>query len=138
MKETGIRNFCESICGGHCCGTKCYKSKNACHKNEGRRISCSIFICGAMRHDFFTAKECSYLWGAKRQVENDMFPYFGFGGNCYYEPMTTKQIEDIRFNNKIITNLEKINVKKVKKKVKEVIRTMTPKQIKEHVRVNYW
>jgi len=44
MKASGIRAFCTNMCKGDCCGG-CYESKNACHKHEGRRISCSIYLC---------------------------------------------------------------------------------------------
>jgi len=46
MINSGIRNYCTNICKGECCGN-CYShNKEACHKNEGRRLACSIFICG--------------------------------------------------------------------------------------------
>ena len=44
MIKTGIRDFCSNICKGNCC-MRCYQSKNACHKHEGRRLSCSAFVC---------------------------------------------------------------------------------------------
>ena len=48
MTKSGIRKYCSEICVGSCCGG-CYKnSKKACHRNEGRRISCSTYFCGRM------------------------------------------------------------------------------------------
>jgi len=44
MIKTGIRDFCSNICKGRCC-YGCYDSEHACHKNEGRRLSCSAFVC---------------------------------------------------------------------------------------------
>ena len=44
MKETGIRDFCTDICKGSCC-SGCYTRETACHKNEGRRLSCSTYVC---------------------------------------------------------------------------------------------
>lgn len=44
MAKTGIRNFCTNVCKGNCCG-RCYTSENACHKHEGRRLTCSAFVC---------------------------------------------------------------------------------------------
>jgi len=44
MEASGIRAYCTNICKGRCC-ENCYTSKNACHKHEGRRISCSAYIC---------------------------------------------------------------------------------------------
>lgn len=40
MIDSGIREYCESICKGKCC-IGCYDSSNACFKNEGRRLACS-------------------------------------------------------------------------------------------------
>lgn len=45
MLKSGIRRFCETVCKGLCCGPRCYYSDNACHKNEGRRLACSLFLC---------------------------------------------------------------------------------------------
>lgn len=44
MIQSGIRAYCTDICKGRCCGN-CYTSKNACHKHEGRRIACSVYMC---------------------------------------------------------------------------------------------
>lgn len=44
MIKSGIRGFCTDICRGKCC-ISCYGSPQACHKNEGRRLACSVFIC---------------------------------------------------------------------------------------------
>lgn len=44
MKESGLRKFCSEYCKGSCC-SGCYETDDACHKNEGRRISCSIYVC---------------------------------------------------------------------------------------------
>ncbi len=44
MNASDIRKYCTDICKGQCCG-ECYTSENACHKHEGRRISCSAYVC---------------------------------------------------------------------------------------------
>lgn len=44
MTESGIRQYCTEICKGHCCAG-CHGTEEACNKNEGRRLSCSMFIC---------------------------------------------------------------------------------------------
>ena len=48
MVKSGIRRYCSEICHGQCCGG-CYTSERACHKNEGRRLSCSTYVCGGLR-----------------------------------------------------------------------------------------
>jgi len=45
MKASGIRAFCTNICKGNCCDNCYTKSKNACHRHEGRRMSCSVYLC---------------------------------------------------------------------------------------------
>jgi hypothetical protein len=44
MEASGIRAFCTNMCKGDCC-SGCYESKEACHKHEGRRMSCSVYLC---------------------------------------------------------------------------------------------
>jgi len=48
MEESRIREYCTDICKGECCG-ECYNSENACHRNEGRRLGCSIFLCNPIK-----------------------------------------------------------------------------------------
>ena len=45
MIKSGLRKFCTEICKGNCCHG-CYDSPKACHKNEGRRLSCTLYLCG--------------------------------------------------------------------------------------------
>lgn len=47
MQRSGVAHFCREVCKGNCCGS-CYKSKQACHKHEGRRLACTAFICGKL------------------------------------------------------------------------------------------
>ena len=56
MNDSGIRDFCSKICRGMCC-MNCYESENACHKNEGRRLACSLFICDSLKYILFSKKE---------------------------------------------------------------------------------
>ena len=44
MIESGIRKYCTTVCKGYCCGL-CSFSENACFRNEGRRLPCSIYLC---------------------------------------------------------------------------------------------
>jgi hypothetical protein len=44
MIKSGMRAYCTNICKGKCCDG-CYTSKDACHKHEGRRMSCSVYMC---------------------------------------------------------------------------------------------
>lgn len=48
MADSGIRQFCSEVCHGQCCVGCWDRNPNACHRNEGRRITCSAFICGEL------------------------------------------------------------------------------------------
>jgi len=56
MKDSGIRNICSNYCMGHCCDS-CYGSEEACHKNEGRRLACSFYLCYSLRQLLLTKYE---------------------------------------------------------------------------------
>jgi hypothetical protein len=49
MTDSGIRKWCSDHCKTKCC-EGCYKSDQACHKNEGRRLTCSLYLCGSIVH----------------------------------------------------------------------------------------
>jgi len=55
MIDSGIREYCETVCRGYCCGL-CSFGENACFKNEGRRLPCSIYLCTALL-DLFPDKD---------------------------------------------------------------------------------
>jgi len=46
MIKSGFRKYCSEVCVGSCCGGCYTKSEKACHRNEGRRLSCSTYFCG--------------------------------------------------------------------------------------------
>ena len=86
MKSSGIRSYCEQRCFGACC-RGCYESENSCHKNEGRRISCSVFICSALKKLVLSEKEvrnyykiqdavCDAINTARRGAEKYISSYF--------------------------------------------------------------
>ena len=45
MIKSGLRKYCTEVCKGDCCHG-CYTGPKACHKNEGRRLSCTLYFCG--------------------------------------------------------------------------------------------
>ena len=100
MTNTGIRNYCTNVCKGNCCGA-CYTSPDACHKNEGRRISCSIFLCQSLCNILFTTKSAAnWYWDVHRRVGTAVAfvrnkGAYG-GGNPYFNPMTKKMIKNFK------------------------------------------
>lgn len=49
MEESGICHFCSETCKGRCCIGCWEKNPASCHRNEGRRISCSVFLCSGLK-----------------------------------------------------------------------------------------
>ena len=45
MEKSGIRSYCTDICKGDCCGSCYTNNPEACHRNEGRRLACSVYLC---------------------------------------------------------------------------------------------
>jgi hypothetical protein len=59
MVKSGVRDYCVNVCKGKCC-QGCYETENACHKNEGRRLKCSWFICSDLTRNIFKDKMTNY------------------------------------------------------------------------------
>jgi len=117
MEESGLRNYCTYICKGKCC-QGCYTSKNSCYKNEGRRISCSIFICEQLNYfltrcadDLYIVnkdesyKNYIYLFGKLRgfiysHIDQTLYAYMGY--SIYFKPHTKELIETIKFSKQLL------------------------------------
>jgi hypothetical protein len=84
MMDAGIRKFCSDICKGHCCGG-CYEGPHACHRNEGRRICCSIFLCMDLKNVIFDEKEHKLWTNMQDQMYNHMKPWHGEYKSPYYD-----------------------------------------------------
>ena len=57
MVKSGLRDFCSNVCAGACC-SGCYEtSPSACIINEGRRLTCSAFICSTLIEDLFDRED---------------------------------------------------------------------------------
>ena len=133
MIKSGIRGFCTDICHGSCCGN-CYLSENACHKNEGRRLSCSVFICWNLSDLLFNS-ECKEAY---TEMENmimhelrissdisnnkahvpDNWIYHKF--LMYYHPHSKKMRDEFLIEDKFLNILDKIDVKEVKNKLNSI------------------
>ena len=102
MIDTRIREYCESICKGVCCGD-CYDSDHACSKNEGRRLPCSFFVCEQLRNRFDTAIRNQWRAAAvavERRVESHMDMK-----SCYFNVNTPKVQRAFRVQKSLIDDL---------------------------------
>jgi len=98
MESSHIRKYCTDICKGDCCNG-CYESNKACHKNEGRRLACSCFLCAQLITFVFPTGKERYKYNKLSEAirnalrkADDRWQYH----NVYFEPYTSKQMENFR------------------------------------------
>lgn len=119
MVSSGIRDFCTETCQGYCCD-KCYTSKNACHKNEGRRLSCSVFICLNLRDIIFSRKENEAYMEVKKMIEHK-FTEFGISfGSIYFYPHSKRVRDKFLIEDGSLDLLNEINISEVKNKLRAI------------------
>ena len=122
MESSGIRNICSNYCMGRCC-EGCYKSEKACHKNEGRRLSCSFYMCYSLKRLVFTDHESKIFntidsaIGAKvrealkaDKAKNGMYP------NIYFEVSSRSVRARFSIDINILNKLDKIDIDNVQAK----------------------
>lgn len=102
MEDSGIREICSNICHGSCCGRDCFTSDKACHKNEGRRVACSIFLCGKITR-IFNEEQRKVYFDIKDAVMQAVFKNKYTKGSEFFDPPTdipmfkkTYRTKDIR------------------------------------------
>ena len=115
MVSSRIREYCTTICKGKCC-TGCYeKNEEACHRQEGRRLSCSIFLCIPL-YNYIPKDSYKVLINAKNAIIKE---YHKFSKkNIYFYAPSEKFFKESRFPEYIC----KLNDKNI---IKEVNIAMT-------------
>jgi hypothetical protein len=96
MKDSGIRTFCEHYCKGACCGTECFNSKNACHKNEGRRLACSFYLCQEVAYLVMPLRIDTLRQKAKYEALEALRKAHGSYLEAYFKPYPQKTIKNYR------------------------------------------
>lgn len=129
MIDTRIREYCESICKGVCCGD-CYDSDYACSKNEGRRLPCSMFICKELRKHLNT-KIRNIWYDVAVAIECRVESHMGMK-NCYFNVNTPKVQKAFKIPKFPIDDLvsRKDDIEIIKRTMKKLIENKT------HVRVS--
>lgn len=116
MKETGIRGYCSEYCKGYCCGT-CYKSKDACHKHEGRRMACSIYVCDSLEAIIFSKTEAQTLYRMRSDIDDALHPFYK-ASHYFDTPKNEKELrENFRVRKEIIDRLKKFDMDEIQDKV---------------------
>jgi hypothetical protein len=120
MSSSGIRSFCTIICKGYCC-RDCYDSPRACRYNEGRRITCSIFICSELIELTFDKKEKNKYYRVRNEIIKLVVLSYkkslAAGNfdiknkNHYFQPMTREQIELFEIDKNKLNLPETENIK---------------------------
>ena len=126
MVKSNIRKFCTQVCHGKCC-SGCYESKNACHLHEGRRLTCSAFICLNLKSLIFNDKERSIYSDISSKIVREMTrvrPGGISGANVYFYPHTKKERKEFHIDKGVLDQLNKIDIDEVANKIK-CIRALT-------------
>jgi len=124
MVKSGIREFCTEVCQGYCCGN-CYNSKNACHRNEGRRLSCSVFLCANLRNLIFSshANMKAYI-EMERVIIHKLSEILVAGKNPYIDicrhPHNKESRNKFSIDGKSLDILDKINLEEIKNKLRAI------------------
>lgn len=120
MFKSGLRDFCSNVCKGACC-SGCYElSISACIINEGRRLTCSAFICATLQSDLFDHQEKKLYYHVMRECIEDTFQRY-CTGNIYFSIHGPKIRQTLTFPREILSffgNEEIIN--KCKQKLEEL------------------
>jgi len=121
IKASGIRDICSGYCLGNCC-SGCYESRKACHSNEGRRLSCSFFICGVLKDLFFDDHEREIYQRIRMAVMESMSEALGDSHKNPYFTINDKVIRDaFGIDIKTLNMLNKISINKIRFKTNAFI-----------------
>lgn len=112
MIDSEIRRYCTDICKGSCC-TSCYKdNEEACHRQEGRRLACSIFICYALS-SLLSEKDSVAMLKADRIVGDEYAKYSP--KNPYFKKPIPRFLKQSLFPSEIIEALDAEMAERIKK-----------------------
>lgn len=116
MEDSRIRDICSNYCFGHCC-MGCYESKEACRSNEGRRLSCSFFICGILKDLFFNGDEREIYQKVSNIIRERMSEALGGSRKNPCFTVNDKVVRDaFRIDRETLDMLNKISINKIRTK----------------------
>lgn len=128
MIAAEIRRYCTDICKGSCCAS-CYKdNKEACHKQEGRRLSCSIFICYSLTN-LLISEDVSILSKVRNVIE-DEYNKFSLQ-NPYFNKPKPRFLKQARFPSE---SIEALNTK-MSERIKKIMTILITN--KKNIRKNH-
>ena len=105
MIDSGTRAYCADVCKGECCGG-CYSmNPDACHHCEGRRLSCSFYLCPEITlylnkqaaHDYWRIRDL-VMPEYRKFVSKNKSPYYCKPMSNYFKeakfPIEIEQLAD--------------------------------------------
>lgn len=120
MINSGIREYCTKICKGKCC-SGCYElNPKACWRCEGRRLSCSIYLCNDLLIFFGTIdkKILKTILNARANITKEYRKYSIH--NIYFNLPNNKFFKQSRFSKTAINKLLDLQtINKVNKMIKK-------------------
>jgi hypothetical protein len=120
MIDSGIRKFCSEVCKGRCC-LGCYESEKSCVKNEGRRLSCSIWVCNEMLNLIFSERDKLRITILRDKITEDLQYWMNalsyHRKNVYFNPHSEYVMKNFRINKKFVNFLDSIDIKNIKRKI---------------------
>ena len=96
MAVSGVRDYCAKTCYGACCDG-CFETERACHKNEGRRLACSLFLCGTLSNIILTDRQDKVYRDLTNDITNALRKAEGskdWPESIYFTPYTKTKIEN--------------------------------------------
>jgi hypothetical protein len=107
MIKSGIRDFCSKQCQGQCC-SNCFTSEKACYRNEGRRLSCSIYLCPPLQNLIFTSHEKELYTKFSAAIKSELHRLMR--KNIYYNIHTEIVRKRFQMNEKLLNVLNMISM----------------------------
>lgn len=121
MINSDIRQYCTDICKGQCC-LGCYKDNpNACHRQEGRRLACSIYTCYGLKNQF--SKEVIKILSKIDYDIRDKYYEYDCRFDVYFDVPNKIFFRTVRFPISIKEDLGRINIRKIKNIMNKLIKT---------------
>jgi hypothetical protein len=108
MVDSGIRQFCQSICKGDCCRS-CARPEGPtrCYNGGPRNIACSSFLCGTLK---------SIL--EQNGVQPKNYKLIGLWGNEFYKIYNKKDYARYERNSQVIPKIgNPLRIKKILEKL---------------------
>lgn len=116
MRKSDLRDFCSDICQGCCC-SDCFTSKNACHKNEGRRLSCSAYLCLNLKTLVLNNEEIEIYSSFERSLTTNLQAVAFDSEKIYFSPHSEYMKKAFSMKQTYLDKLNKINIENVRERV---------------------